>query len=307
MIGAGYMAEEHLKAFADIPQVKVLGIHSRSRSGAELLAAKFSIPHVCDSTEELYKKTMADLVVVAVPELAVNDVCKFAFKYPWQLLVEKPVGYNIQDAENISDAAALAGRKAYVALNRRHFSSTRAVLEKLSSLQGQRLVQVLDQENPNVALEGGQPSLVVENWMYSNSIHIIDLLRVFCRGRVEVVERIVKWDPIKPNFVVAKVAFSSGDIGIYQAVWNAPGPWSVSVNTQSNRWEMRPLEMASVQAYKDRRTESIPVHEWDIKFKAGIRLQAEEAVKAVRGESHNLPSLEDGLATMKLVQQIYAQ
>jgi predicted dehydrogenase len=180
------------------------------------------------------------------------------------------------------------------------------VLNELASVQEPRLVQVHDQENPLVALANGQPPLVVENWMYANSIHIIDYLRIFCRGSVENVENVVKWSPLDPRFVVAKVTFSSGDIGIYQAVWNAPGPWSVAVNTQSKRWEMRPLEQACVQTYKDRRSETIPTHEWDTKFKPGIRLQAEEVVRAVRGESHHLPSLEDGLATMKLVQQIYA-
>ena len=48
------------------------------------------------------------------------------------------------------------------------------------------------------------------------------------------------------------------------------------------------------------------MHEWDVKFKPGLRAQAEEAVKAARGQSHALPSLEEALASMKLVQEIYA-
>lgn len=307
IIGAGLMAEEHIKAFVDIPFVEISGIHSRTHSRAEALANKYAIFNVHVSIDDLYKSTRADFLIIAVPELAVNGVCMAAFKYPWQILIEKPAGYDLQDAQKIADEAARVGVNAYVALNRRHYSSTRWVLEDLVSVQGQRLVQVLDQENPQVALEGGQPPLVVENWMYANSIHLMDYLRIFCRGSIDKVERVVKWDPLDPRFVVAKVTFSSGDIGIYQAVWNAPGPWSVAVNTQSKRWEMRPLEQASVQTYKARRSETIPTHEWDSKFKPGIRLQAEEVVRAARGELHNLPSLEDGLATMKLVQQIYAQ
>lgn len=305
IVGAGYMADEHIKAFSDIPEVSIVGIYSRTQERSDNLAKKYGIAKVYDSIRSLYEGTQADLVVIAVPELSVNTVCKEAFKYPWQALIEKPVGYNLQDAEDIAAAADKAGRKAYVALNRRHYSSTRAVLTEIEDLAGQRLVQVLDQENPLVALEGGQPQLVVDNWMYANSIHIVDYLCVFCRGEVTSVDHVIKWDPQEPRFVMTKVNYSSGDIGVYQAIWNGPGPWAVTVSTQARRWEMRPLEQAASQIYKSRKSEPLPVHEWDTKFKPGLRKQAEETIKALRGEKHTLPTLADGIKTMQLVSKIY--
>lgn len=307
VVGAGFMAEEHIKAFADIPDVALLGIHSRTRARAEALAQKHNVSQVYDSVDALYAGTQAELVIIAVPELSVNKVCMEAFKHPWQALIEKPVGYNLPDAQEIAAAAKRAGRKAYVALNRRHYSSTRAVMQELESVEGQRLVQVFDQENPILALEAGQPPLVVENWMYANSIHIIDYLCVFCRGEVTSVDHVIKWNSKEPRFVLTKVQYSSGDIGVYQAIWNGPGPWIVTVTTQAKRWEMRPLEQAASQVYKSRKSEPIPVHSWDTQFKAGLRLQAEETVKAVRGEANNLPTLADGIATMKLVNLIYEE
>jgi predicted dehydrogenase len=305
VIGAGYMAEEHIKAFSDIPEVSIVGIYSRTQERSDNLAKKHGIVKVYDSIRSLYEGTQADLVIIAVPELSVNAVCKEAFKYPWQALIEKPVGYNLQDAEDIATAADNAGRQSYVALNRRHYSSTRAVLAEIDKLAGQRFVQVMDQENPIIALEGGQPPLVVDNWMYANSIHIIDYLCVFCRGEVITVDHVIKWDPQDPRFVMTKVNYSSGDIGVYQAIWNGPGPWGVTVSTQAKRWEMRPLEQAASQVYKSRKSEPLPVHEWDTKFKPGLRLQAEETIKALRGEKHSLPTLADGINTMKLVSKIY--
>jgi len=305
VIGAGFMAEEHIKAFADIPEVTLLGIHSRTKVRAETLAQKHGIPRVYDSVEALYAGTQANLVIIAVPELSVNHVCMEAFKFPWQALIEKPAGYNLSDAQEIAAVAAGAHRKAYVALNRRHYSSTRAVAKELESVEGQRLVQVFDQENPVVALEGGQPPLVVKNWMYANSIHIIDYLCMFCRGDVTRIDHVIPWNPQDPCFVLAKIQYSSGDIGVYHAIWNGPGPWGVTVTTQAKRWEMRPLEQATFQLYKSRKSEVIPAHSWDAQFKAGLRLQAEEAVKAVLGEVNVLPTLADGIETMKLVSLIY--
>jgi len=307
IIGAGYMAQEHIRAFANLPQIEIAGIYSRTRGKAEVVAAQHGIPVVSNSIAELYRETQADLVVIAVSELSVRAVCLEAFQYPWICLVEKPAGYNIADAEAIVQAAHDKGQKAYVALNRRHYGSTRAVLAELEQAKGRRLVHVYDQEDPAAALRAGRPDEVVQNWMYANSIHIVDYLRVFCRGEIVAVDPIIPWNSGEPQFVLSKISFSSGDIGIYEAIWNGPGPWAVTVTTQEKRWEMRPLEHASSQIYGSRKLESLSGHPWDTEFKPGLRLQAEEALKVVKGLPSALPTLEDALKTMQLVRDIYEQ
>src|SRR5687767_2976939 len=137
IIGAGYMAREHIRAFRDIPGVKIAGITSRTRSRSDGLAHEFGIPFVCNSISELYEQTHADLVVVAVPELAANQVSRDCFQYPWVILFEKPVGYHLADAEEIAANARAHDARAYVALNRRSYSSTRAVLADLPNMPGE--------------------------------------------------------------------------------------------------------------------------------------------------------------------------
>lgn len=306
IVGAGYMSREHIRAFQDVPGVEIIGIHSRTRSRAEALSKEFRIPNVCDSISQLYEKTLADLVVVSVPELSANEVCCTCFEYPWVALIEKPAGYNVADAEAIEAVARTKGRQAYVALNRRHYSSTRTVLQDLSGNAEPRFIHVQDQEDIVAALETGQPKLVVENWMYANSIHLIDYFSMLGRGKATGVEPIVRWTPNKPGFVAAKISFDSGDIGLYQAVWNAPGPWAVAVTTHSKRWEMRPLEHSSYQLYGQRKLEPVAPHEWDQQFKPGLRRQAELAVQAAKGKATpELPTLADALASMRLAQAIY--
>ena len=305
IIGAGYMAEEHIRAFQDIEDVVIAGIHSRTLSKAEDVAKKFAIEHVCDSIAELFIATQAHLVIIAVPELEVRGVCTQVFKYSWVPLIEKPAGYNLVDAQEIAIVAKDNNRNAYVALNRRHYASTRSVLGELKNVDGERLIHVYDQENPALALESGTPSEVVKNWMYANSIHVIDYFRMFGRGDITSIEPIIRWDPESPRFVMAKITYSSGDIGIYEAIWNGPGPWAVTVTTQQKRFELRPLEQASVQLYKSRNLELLTTNPWDSQFKPGLRLQAEEAIKAVRYQPTLLPTLDEALDTMKLVSAIY--
>jgi predicted dehydrogenase len=164
---------------------------------------------------------------------------------------------------------------------------------------------VYDQEDLVAARRAGQPELVVQNWMYANSIHVVDYLSMLCRGEIVSVEPVIPWTPETPRFVMAKITYDSGDVGLYEAVWNGPGPWAAVVSTQEKRWEIRPLEQASFQVYGSRKLEPVPTHEWDTKFKPGLRIQAAEAIKAVQGLPHTLPTLADAMKSMKLVQAIY--
>lgn len=305
MIGAGYTAREHVRAFINVPGVTMAGIHSRTRNKAEAIAKEYNISLICDSIGELYKKTKADLVVVTVPELSMRMVSTACFEYPWTVLLEKPAGYNIADAEEIKNAAKKNGSRVFVALNRRFYSSTRAVKNDISSLDETRFVKVQDQEDQKVALLAGQPQILVDNWMYANSIHMIDYFRVFGRGKIIKVEPIMPWDAHKPGVVVSKIMFDSGDFGIYESIWNGPGPWAVSVNTSSKRWELRPLEQAGFQNRDDRKLQSVEQHLWDKTFKPGFRLQAEHAVAAALGRQSESVTLADAFDTMLLVKDMY--
>ncbi len=304
-VGAGNMTKAHARAFRDIEGVVLAGIVSRTRSKAEGLAGELGIEHVYDSIGAMHGATKADLLVVSVPELSARAVCLEAFHYPWTILAEKPVGYNLAEAEEIADAARSAGRSVYVALNRRHYGSTRAAVADLASDPARRFIQVIDQEDPERALEAGQPALVTENWMYANSIHMIDYLTFLGRGRIAAVQVISTYNPAKPDFVAAKIEYESGDVGLYESVWNGPGPWAVNVTTGSKRRELKPLEKMAVQVRGSRTLEAHPEDDWDKKFKPGLRRQAEETVRMLRGEPHQVPTISDALETMRLVHRIY--
>lgn len=306
IVGAGGMARQHIRAFQDVPGVTVAGIHSRTAARAEALAAELGVKAVYGSIPEMYETTRADLVVVAVPELSVSRICELCFEHPWTVLVEKPAGYDVADAEAIEAAAAAKRRRAFVALNRRHLGSTRAVLADLANVSGPRLIKIQDQEAPAAALQAGQPPLVVENWMYANSIHMIDLFAVLGRGKIVEVSPVIRWNPAEPRYVAARISYDSGDVGLYEAVWNAPGPWAVTVTTPEKRWEMRPVEKASYQLAGTRVLEPAADDPWDTAFKPGLRRQAELAVRAVSGQVTDLPTLSDALASMRLTQSIYS-
>jgi predicted dehydrogenase len=305
IIGGGAMAREHIKAFRNVPGIRVAGIWNRTRDKAVALAAEFEIPVVADDVGTLYAQTNADLAVLAVYETAINPMMKQALAHPWAILMEKPVGLDLADAEDIARAVKSARSHVYVGLNRRFISSTQAALTDVDSDPSPRFIHVQDQQSLDVARQIGHADVVVENWMYANSIHLIDYLRAFGRGAVSDVTPIVRWSPSKPGVVLAKVAFTSGDIGLYEGIWNGPGPWACTVTTPRRRWELRPLEKAVFQNSGERKLNPVEASAWDSDFKPGFRLQAERVVDALRGE-HGAVTIGDAIETMRLVRDIFA-
>lgn len=304
-IGAGYMSSEHAKAFSAFNEVLISGFYSRTNERAEKLASVYNTV-AFDSIKSMYEKTEADLVIVSVPELGTREVLKECFNFPWKILCEKPVGFDLNDAKKIQQDMNNKGRELFVALNRRHYGSVRTLIEKLSDQKGRRYIHLHDQEDQISALKAGQPEIVVKNWMYANSIHMIDFLSILGRGEITNVEKVIPFNPEKPDHVLAKISYSSGDIAVYEAVWNRPGPWFTVVTTDDARWEMRPVEQLACQVYGSRKLEPVAGNEWDSKFKPGLYLQATEMLKAMKGEKHLLPTMDDAMKTMEIVSRIYS-
>ena len=305
VIGAGYMAREHLRAFSACPEVELTGIYSRSIDKAKKLAQIYPGLQIASSIQELREISNASLVVIAVPILACKEVCYEAFRHNWAVLIEKPVGHNLEEAKELENLAEEKKAKAYVALNRRFYGSSMELRRELSCVQSERLVTILDQEDTNAAIAAGQPGQVVENWMYANSIHLIDYFTQLCRGNHVKTRILNPWNPKKPGSVIAQLHFDSGDLGLYQALWNAPGPWSVAVSTTSLRAELRPIEQLNIQRSGTRKTKSQNVDTVDQKFKPGLLRQAREAVKAARGETNALPTIKEANKSMNIVSSIY--
>lgn len=306
VIGAGYMAAEHLRAFAALPSVRLAGIHSRSRDKADALARRFGIGCVAASPEELYEKARPHLVVLAVNAVAVGDMAVACGRFPWTILAEKPVGVDHHAARAVVSALGEAGNRVFVALNRRFYSATARVQADLADNPSPRFIEAFDQQEPEKLLALGKNPVEVENLMFTNSIHVIDYLSMFGRGDPIAVLPLAETER-HPLAVVAAVRFSSGDLGVYHGLWNAPGPWAATITTASRRWEMRPLEVAASQDAGSRTLNRFEPDAVDREYKPGLLRQAEEAVRAAMGLASTSVPLAEACRTMELAARIYAR
>ena len=307
IVGAGSMAREHLRVLNKMPDIDVVGIYSRTNARAAALSEEFSIRVVARSINELYLETQAAGVVIAVSEVSTESICLQALAHPWKLLVEKPVGLCLDETRRILDFAEGKEDSFFVAMNRRNYASTLMALNELSRLGGERVIQIIDQEDPLLALRGGRLKQVCDQWHFANSIHLIDLINVFCRGSLVSVNNVIPWqDGYLPKVTHSIISFDSGDIGIYHSVWNAPGPWSLTIETTKKRIEMRPLENLAIQTYPERHSEFQKISREDDDLKPGFLRQMHEFSEALKGRSCNLPTLKTYLTTAKLTHELYS-
>jgi predicted dehydrogenase len=305
-IGAGSMAAEHAKAFSKIPGVHLAGITSRTKARAQTLAEQYRMPCLAETVEELYEKTRADLVVITVPELMANAVAKSALKFPWAMLMEKPVGYDLADAQDIARAAQGHATPVMVGFNRRFYSSSLAIQADLAARPHERrFIHVQDQQSYAEARHYKHPEQVVEKFMYANSIHLIDMIMAIGRGQVSKVTQITPWRGEQTEVMLAHVEFDSGDTALYEGIWRGPGPWACAVSTASRRWTLQPLEQAVFQNAGERTRHSVETSEDDKVCKPGFLLQAQAAVAKVRGQDSKIASLQDSMATMHLIHQLF--
>ena len=307
IIGAGNMAKEHIKAFRSLDNTELVGIYSRTKEKSESLAFEFGIGGVYDSISDLYESTKADIVVITVSVAAMFRIAVEASEFAWAMFLEKPPAIDFFQAKELQKILNEKECKAYVALNRRFLSSSLVAKENLEKLDDPRFVYVQDQQPLTKIKEMNvHPDTVIENWMYANSIHLIDYFSNFCRGEIKEVITLDKWKGVdETEIVTAHIKYTSGDKGIYECRFKGPGPWAVTISNEKIRWELKPLELASYITGDERTIHQAEQSDLDKNFKPGFVIQAKNVVNAFLGIENKSPTLDDCIKTMKLISEIY--
>lgn len=301
-IGAGPMIEEYIKVAKSFKKIELVGIHSRTKRKSNNLKEKYNIRYVCDSIDELYSKTKADALIIAVSIESTYKVLCDANRFDWTCLTEKPLGYDYKQAVEISKLFSKDQSKLVLALNRRFFSSTQTAKKILENIREKRFVQITDQQN---ILNKNILGVVKKNYMYANSIHLIDYINLFCRGKLYEIKDVVNINQNKSKYLCKKISFSSGDCVLYTAIWNAPERWAVNINMSKIRLELKPLEELKVQYGNNRKIKLFKTNDNDLNYKPGLKLIVKELIKKLEGKNSNLTTLEEGLNLMNLIKKIY--
>ncbi len=109
VLGAGFMGGTHARAFAELPDVRVLGVSSRSAEKAAALAGEVGAEPFTD-TMALATHPQVDVVSVTLPTHLHEEYTVAALNSGKPVLLEKPMGLSVEECEVMIAAADQSGQ-----------------------------------------------------------------------------------------------------------------------------------------------------------------------------------------------------
>lgn len=235
LVGAGWVAGEYVKVFRDHPAVSLRGIFTRTPAKAEALLAEYGVEARIYSTEdELFDDDEVSIVASTTsPEVRAKYIVRAA-ESGRHVVIEKPVGLNMDDVRQIRDAVTKSGVKSitsFIARWNPQIQTTRRMID--DGLIGDVLYAEADYWHP---LQKWYPSYY---WMCKEELgrsalmvggcHAVDMLRYFVGEVTEVAafSSKAKFNPdytFPPN-IVGTVRFESGQVGKVSAIMDAETPY----------------------------------------------------------------------------------
>ena len=119
IIGAGGISRLHVEGYQKCPNAQVVATCDIIPERAKAQAEKYNIPHWFGSDTKLLKLKEIDAVSVCTPNYAHKQAAIKALRAGKHVLVEKPIGMNAREAQQMIDAARKARRKLQVGLDKR--------------------------------------------------------------------------------------------------------------------------------------------------------------------------------------------
>jgi predicted dehydrogenase len=174
LVGAGSWAQSfHAAMFANQEETELAAVWARRTQAAEELAQKFGTIAV-SSFEELLDRCEA--VVLAVPPDAQAEYASLAAKAGKALLLEKPLGLDLDQAQRLADDVNEAGVINLVTLTNRYSPTVR---EFVSQSQRRKALGAMGMFINGACLPGGSfatPWRTKHGSLLDVGPHVIDLL-----------------------------------------------------------------------------------------------------------------------------------
>lgn len=167
LIGAGHMGQNHARILSEEKSIHFVGIYDVNVDQAHRVADLYDCPVFTDM-EELLKSV--DAVVVAVPSSLHKEIGLQVAAHQVHALIEKPLGMNVEEARELTDAFAQNGLKLQVG----HVERFNPVIVELEKILKNDQIFFLEAHRYSAYSDGGRitDTSVVEDLL----IHDADIV-----------------------------------------------------------------------------------------------------------------------------------
>jgi predicted dehydrogenase len=296
VVGVGYLGQHHVRVYASMPGVRVVGIVDRDPARAKLIAERHHVPVAADVPALL---SGVDAVSVAVPTSAHYPVVKACLDAGVHVLVEKPITDTLPAARELAD---LAGSRKLI-LQVGHIERFNPIVRQARPFIGRPAFIECHRLSPFG--ERGTDVDVVLDLM----IHDLDMVLSFHPGAVEEI-RAAGVPVLTPRVDIAnaRITFSSGCVANLTAsrvstsrlrrlrVFQRDGYLSLDYQTRQGVWCRRsalPDGQPVIETQPIRGSDEEP-----------LKLELESFVRSVETGTAPVVGGDDGVAVLDLASRI---
>ncbi len=238
LVGAGFMGGVHLNAYANIPEVEVVGVADANRESAAG-AAQLAGARPYSSYEELVAAEDVDVVDVCLPTAFHKDLAVKAARDGKHVILEKPIARTIEDAAEILESFSGGGPRLFVGHVVRFFPEYVRIKEKIDA-GDLGTIGVVRTTRRSPLLRGWNDWYA--DWRVSGGvlvdlvIHDFDFLR-WALGDVErlYARGVLGREYNRLDYALVTLRFAGGAIAHVEAHWGYPGPFNYSIEVAGSR------------------------------------------------------------------------
>jgi UDP-N-acetylglucosamine 3-dehydrogenase len=238
VVGAGFIGAIHLGAYANMPEVEVVGVADTrpetAAAGAAVVGAR-----AYSSYEDLIAAEDVDVVDVCLPTAYHRDLALEAARAGKHLILEKPIARNLEDAEAIIGAFDGDSQRLFVGHVVRFFPEYARI---------QAMIEAGDLGTVGVARTSRRSPFLTgwndwyADWRMSGGvlldlvIHDFDFLR-WSLGEVERVyaRGVLGREYNRLDYALVTLRFEGGAIAHIEGQWGYPGPFNYSIEVAGSR------------------------------------------------------------------------
>ncbi len=275
VVGMGWAAGEHFKAYQNNPHTRVLNVCSRTRTGAEAklqeLSADTDIEGVlaCETLEEVLGDPDVRIVSICSPPSVHVDQAIRAARAGKHIVLEKPVALNLPDLRRLQQAVAESGVRVAVCLEC-HYNPQVLAIQSLLDLGLIGEIYYLESDyyhgiGPwykqwqwNIQVEEGGSALL------SAGIHALDLVMHFAGAEVEEVHSygcLSPNNPLQYNYPPTSVTilkFANGVVGKCASDIQYRGPYYFPFEIHGEGGTIRDNQFFSTQVKGQKGFAAVP-------------------------------------------------
>jgi predicted dehydrogenase len=311
IIGTSDIAMFHVDAAREAGfSVDHVAARLQSKTVADF-ATRHGIAHAWQDPHELIAASDKwDALVIASTTESVLGLLRAGVATGKPILVEKPVATHSSELEGLD----LRNPLVLVAYNRRYYASVGAAREFVASGSP----ALIHCEIPE-SVRRDEDGRLITAPVRLNSVHVFDLLNFLLPGLSIVDARLI--EPGRPdNGGFMTCVSSRGDLCSISTNWNAPANFSLTIDRDGERFELRPLEIATVyrgmeviepsqeipiRRYVPQAVKKIVPPDHEVKFKPGFVDQARALRDVLDGKSSPIAaSLTDARVALQFAERM---